>query len=86
MRNNNGGNGTYYNLKVVTGDDSVSVLDPFDRGGRCAGDLTLEDDVHGLVGVNVGRPLRKLRRNCKNTEGKTSQGCYNLKGERWKSS
>lgn len=55
---------TYNDLKVVAGDYGVSVLHPLDRGSRRARDLALKDDVHGLVGVNVGGPPHKLGRNC----------------------
>ena len=55
---------TYNYFKVVTGDDSVSVLHPFDGGSWRPRDLALKHDVHGLVGVNVGRPLDELGRNC----------------------
>lgn len=55
---------TYNYFEVVTGDDGVSILDPFDGGSGRTGNFTLKDDVHGLMGVNVGRPFDKLRRNC----------------------
>lgn len=54
----------YDYFEVVAGDDGVSVLHPLDGGSRGAGHLALEDDVHGLVGVNVGWPFDKLWGNC----------------------
>lgn len=51
---------TYDYFKVVAGDDGVSVLHPLDGGSRRAGHLALKHNVHGLVGVNVGRPFDKL--------------------------
>lgn len=54
----------YNNFEVIAWDDGVSILDPFHSGSRRAGDLTLKDDVHGLVGINVGWPLQILGRNC----------------------
>lgn len=67
----------YDDFEVVTGNDSVSILDPFDSGSWRAGDLALKDDVHGLVGINVGWPLDKLGRNCGVETEDGSQG--NLK-------
>lgn len=64
---------TYDYFEVVTGDDGVSVLDPLDGGSWGTGHLTLKDDVHGLVGVNVGRPLHELGRNCGNQVRQRSQ-------------
>lgn len=55
---------TYDYFEVVAGNDGVSVLHPLDGGSRRAGHLALKDNVHGLVGVNVCRPLDKLRGNC----------------------
>lgn len=55
---------TYNDLEVVTGDNGVSVLDPLDRGSRRPRDLALKDDVHGLMGINVGGPPHELGRNC----------------------
>lgn len=55
---------TYNDLEVVAGDDGVSVLDPLDRGSRRPRDLALEDDVHGLVGVDVGGPPHKVGGDC----------------------
>lgn len=57
-------NNTHNDFEIVTGDDSVSVFDPLDGGSWGARDLALEDDVHGLVSVGVGRTLDELRRNC----------------------
>ena len=57
---------TYNYFEVVAGDDSISILDPLDSGSWWPWDLALKHDVHGLVGVDVGRPLDKLGRNCGN--------------------
>lgn len=65
---------TYNYFEVVTGDDSISILDPFDSGSWWSWNFTLKDDVHGLMGINVGRPLDKLWRNCGNQVRKRSQG------------
>lgn len=65
---------TYDDFEVVTGDDSISVLDPFDGGSRRPRNLALKDDVHGLVGVDVGRPLGELRRNCGARRERGGQG------------
>lgn len=63
--------GTYDDFEVVAGDDGVSVLHPLDGGSWRAGHLALKHDVHGLVGVNVGRPFDKLGGNC----GTKHRGC-----------
>lgn len=57
--------GLAYNyFEVIARDDGVSVLHPLDGGSRGARHLALEDDVHGLVGVNVGWPFDKQGGNC----------------------
>lgn len=45
---------TYHYPEIIAGNDRVSILHPFDGGRRRAGDVTLKDDVHGLLGVSVG--------------------------------
>ena len=67
---------THNYFEVVAGDDGISVLDPLDGGGWRPGDLALEDDVHGLVGVDVGRPLHELGRSCGKQIRETSQGTF----------
>lgn len=44
---------TYHYFKVVTGDDSVSVLHPLHRRSWGAHDIALKDNIHGLVSVHV---------------------------------
>ncbi len=53
----------YHYPEVITGNDRVSILHPLDGGRRRAGDVTLKDDVHGLLGVSVGGSRQEPRRN-----------------------
>jgi hypothetical protein len=52
---------TYYNLKVVTWDNHVSILDPLHSGGRLPSHLTFKYDVHGLVSIYTGRSFQEFR-------------------------
>lgn len=51
---------TYNDLEIVTGNDGISILHPFDGGSRRAADLAFKHDVRSFVSVHVGGFLQEL--------------------------
>lgn len=61
---------THHYLEVVARDDFLSVLHPADGWWRVSCHGALQLDVGGLIGVRVGRVVKKLRRHYRKTQSK----------------
>lgn len=61
---------TYNNFEVVTWNHHVSILDPFHSRSRFSSHLTLKDNVHRFMSINIRWPLQKFRRNLKRKKDK----------------
>lgn len=52
---------TYYNFKVITGDNHIPILDPLHSWSWLPSDFTFKYNVHGFVSIYVSRLFQESR-------------------------